>query len=41
MIEINFHPFKNLETERLLLRRVSKNDLNEIIELRGNPEKMH
>jgi ribosomal-protein-alanine N-acetyltransferase len=40
MIEINFHPFKNLETERLLLRRVSKNDLNEIIELRGNPETM-
>lgn len=40
MIEINFHPFKNLETERLLLRRVSKNDLNEILELRGNPETM-
>ncbi len=40
MIEINFHPFKNLETERLLLRRVSKDDLNEIIELRGNPETM-
>jgi len=40
MIEINFHPFKNLETERLLLRRVSKDDLNEILELRGNPETM-
>ncbi|GAA4060475.1 GNAT family N-acetyltransferase [Flavobacterium cheonanense] len=40
MIEINFHPFKNLETERLLLRRVSINDLNEILELRGNPETM-
>ena len=40
MIEINFHPFKNLETERLLLRRVSIDDLNEIIELRGNPETM-
>ena len=40
MIEINFHPFKNLETERLLLRRVSIDDLNEILELRGNPETM-
>ncbi len=40
MIEINFHPFKNLETERLLLRRVSIEDLNEILELRGNPETM-
>lgn len=40
MIEINFHPFKNLETERLLLRRVSKDDLNEILGLRGNPETM-
>jgi ribosomal-protein-alanine N-acetyltransferase len=40
MLEINFHPFKNLETERLLLRRVSQNDLAEIMELRGNPETM-
>ena len=40
MIKINFHPFKNLETERLFLRRVSKDDLNEILELRGNPETM-
>lgn len=40
MIEINFHPFKNLETERLSLRRVSIDDLNEILELRGNPETM-
>jgi len=40
MLEINFHPFKNLETERLLLRRLSKDDVNEIMELRGNPETM-
>ncbi len=40
MLEINFHPFKNLETERLLLRRVSATDVNEIMELRGNPETM-
>lgn len=37
MLTINFHPFKNLETERLLLRRVSSDDVNEILELRGNP----
>lgn len=40
MLQINFHPFKNLETVRLLLRRVSKDDVNEIMELRGNPETM-
>lgn len=40
MLTINFHPFKNLETERLLLRRVSNDDVNEILELRGNPETM-
>jgi len=40
MLTINFHPFKNLETERLLLRRVSYDDVNEILELRGNPETM-
>jgi len=40
MLEINFHPFKNLETERLLLRRVTPDDVNEILELRGNPETM-
>ncbi len=37
MLTINFHPFKNLETERLLLRRISSDDVNEILELRGNP----
>lgn len=40
MLEINFHPFKNLETERLLLRRVSQNDIPEILALRGNSETM-
>ena len=40
MLTINFHPFKNLETERLLLRRLNKDDVNEILELRGNPETM-
>jgi [ribosomal protein S5]-alanine N-acetyltransferase len=40
MMTINFHPFKNLETERLLLRRVDNNDVEEIILLRGNPQTM-
>lgn len=40
MLTINFHPFKNLETERLLLRRVAASDIKEIRELRGNPETM-
>jgi len=40
VLDINFHPFQNLETERLLLRRVSVTDVNEILELRGNPETM-
>jgi ribosomal-protein-alanine N-acetyltransferase len=38
VLDINFHPFQNLETERLLLRRVSTADVNEVLELRGNPE---
>jgi ribosomal-protein-alanine N-acetyltransferase len=40
MLTINFHPFKNLETERLVLRRVIATDAAEIMELRGNPETM-
>lgn len=40
MLTINFHPFKNLETNRLLLRRVAVSDIKEIRELRGNTETM-
>jgi ribosomal-protein-alanine N-acetyltransferase len=40
MLTINFSPFPNLETERLLLRRVDSNDINEIFALRSNPETM-
>jgi ribosomal-protein-alanine N-acetyltransferase len=40
MLEINFHPFKNLESKRLLLRRVIETDVDEIFELRSNPETM-
>jgi len=40
MLTINFHPFKNIETERLLLRRLDENDVDEVLALRGNPETM-
>ena len=40
MLTINFNPFPNLETERLLLRRVDTNDIKEIFALRSNPETM-
>ncbi|MFV8324158.1 GNAT family N-acetyltransferase [Flavobacterium sp. LS2R12] len=40
MLTINFSPFPNLETERLLLRRLDSNDIKEIFALRSNPETM-
>jgi ribosomal-protein-alanine N-acetyltransferase len=40
MLSINFHPFQNLETERLLLRRLVNTDVEEVLTLRGNPETM-
>lgn len=40
MLEINFHPFKTLYTERLILRRLTENDLETIFKLRSNPELM-
>lgn len=40
MLTINFHPFQDLETERLLLRRLDANDAEEVLALRGNPEIM-
>lgn len=40
MLTINFHPFQNLETERLLLRRLDKNDAEQVLALRGNAEIM-
>lgn len=40
MLAINFHPFPNLETERLYLRRITKEDVNEIFALRSNKETM-
>ncbi|MEZ7500782.1 GNAT family N-acetyltransferase [Flavobacterium sp. Arc3] len=40
MLSINFNPFPNLETERLSLRRVVNNDVNEIFALRSDKEVM-
>ena len=40
MLEFNFHPFPVIETERLVLRRITNDDVNEVFELRSNPETM-
>ena len=40
MLTINFHPFQDIETERLLLRRLNEDDAEEVLALRGNPETM-
>ncbi len=40
MLVINFHPFQNLETERLLLRRIDNTDVNEVFALRSNASTM-
>jgi len=40
MLNINFIPFPNLETDRLLLRRIDITDVNEIFALRSNKETM-
>lgn len=40
MLTLNFSPFPVLETERLLIRRITNDDANQIIALRSNPETM-
>jgi [ribosomal protein S5]-alanine N-acetyltransferase len=40
MLVFNFSPFSNLETNRLNLRRLKSEDVNEILALRSNPEIM-
>lgn len=40
MSTFSFLPFKDLESERLLLRQITPGDVNEIFELRSNPETM-
>jgi len=39
-MEINFTPFPNLETERLTLRRLNKNDAQLVFKLRSDAETM-
>lgn len=40
MLEVNFQPFPELNTERLILRRVNDNDAEKIFELRSDKEVM-
>jgi len=40
MLTIDFHPFQNLETQRLLLRRLENSDVKEVFALRSNPATM-
>ena len=40
METISFLPFKNLESQRLLLRQITPADVNEIFALRSNPDVM-
>lgn len=40
MLELNFSPFPNMETERLLLRNLSHNDMDDVFEMRSNPVTM-
>jgi [ribosomal protein S5]-alanine N-acetyltransferase len=40
MLQINFSPFPNLKSERLLFRQLVVSDIEEVKLLRGNPETM-
>ncbi len=40
MLNLNFSSFPNLETERLILRHIAKEDVNEIFELRSDKQTM-
>jgi ribosomal-protein-alanine N-acetyltransferase len=40
MLVLNFNPFPNLESDRLLLRRIVENDLQEIFAMRSGAENM-
>ena len=40
MSPFSFLPFPNLESERLVLRQITPDDVNEIFALRSNPETM-
>ena len=40
MLELNFHPFPALETERLILRQITMADKEDLFEMRSNPKAM-
>jgi ribosomal-protein-alanine N-acetyltransferase len=40
MLNFNFTPFPVIETERLILKRITDDDVKEVFELRSNPETM-
>ncbi len=40
MLELNFNPFTNLETERLFLRRITMHDAKELLVLRSDVNAM-
>jgi len=40
MLDFNFTPFPIIETERLILDRLTDKDVQEVFELRSNPENM-
>ena len=40
MLVLNFNPFPNLESDRLLLRRIDENDVKEIFAMRSDSENM-
>ena len=40
MLTINFQPFPNLESERLVFRRLKDSDAPEVFKIRSNPERM-
>ena len=40
MLDFNFTPFPIIETERILLDRLTDKDVQEVFELRSNPETM-
>ncbi|MWB94235.1 GNAT family N-acetyltransferase [Flavobacterium sp. GA093] len=40
MLAFNFSPFPIIETERLVLKRITNDDVAEVFELRSNPETM-
>ncbi|MNK00120.1 hypothetical protein D3C87_179020 [compost metagenome] len=40
MLNLNFHPFPELKTKRLLLRQVLPSDVEAVMKIRGNEEAM-